>query len=163
MRPACAFLLLALAAPAAHALEPGQSAPALAAPRANGEPLRLEDLRGRVVYLDFWASWCPPCRQAMPEYEKLWRELEPQGFSVIGVNLDSERALALRALQQAAVSFPILFDPQATWPRQFDLPAMPSAYLIDRRGVVRHVHAGFRSADVPALRQRIHALLQETP
>lgn len=160
MRRAACLLLCLLAAPAA-ATGPGEAAPALVAPRADGTPLRLEDLRGRVVWLDFWASWCTPCRQAMPAYESLWRELAPRGFSVVGVNVDSERGAALRALARSPVSFPVVYDPQGRWPERFELPAMPSAYLIDRAGVVRHVHEGFRPGDVPALRQRILDLLQE--
>lgn len=162
-RAAGLLLLAALVTPAAARVTPGAPAPALAAPLASGELLKLDALRGRVVYLDFWASWCPPCRAAMPEYEKLWRELAPQGFSVIGVNLDTERAAALRALHRSAVSFPVVFDPEGRWPATFDLPAMPSAYLIDRAGVVRHVQEGFRRDELPALRERILELLQEQP
>jgi peroxiredoxin len=154
-------LCAALVALPAGAVAVGEPAPALVAPQADGEPMSLAALRGRVVYVDFWASWCGPCRQAMPAYEKLWKELGAQGLTVLGVNVDSEREPANRALKQAGTTFPVVFDPKGRWPESFGLPAMPTAYLIDRKGVVRYVHAGFRSGDVAGLRARIDALLRE--
>ena len=153
-------LAWALAAPAL-ALEVGQAAPALDVPGVDGAPIRLADLRGRVVYVDFWASWCPPCRAAIPEYEKLWRELAPRGLTVVGVNIDSEREAALRALKASAITFPIGLDPGGVWPERFRLPTMPTAYLIDRQGVVRYVQKGFSPDEVPQLKARIEAALKE--
>jgi thiol-disulfide isomerase/thioredoxin len=158
---ACAALAAAITTLPAGAVAVGDAAPALVAPQAGGESFSLAELRGRVVYVDFWASWCAPCRAAMPEYEKLWKELAPQGLTVVGVNVDSKRELALRAITQVGASFPVVFDPQGQWPKAFDLPAMPTAYLVDRKGVVRHIHAGFRAGDARDVRARIEALLQE--
>jgi len=152
---------LLLAAPAAQAVRVGEPAPPLAAQSADGQWQRLQDYRGQVVYVDFWASWCAPCRQAMPQYERWSRQWSARGLRVIGVNVDTERDAALRALKRNPVSFTVVFDPQGIWPERFGLPTMPSAYLIDRRGIVRHVHAGFRMQDLAALETLIEQMLQE--
>lgn len=154
-------LLAALAVSPACAVGVGEPAPALSARDFSGQDLGLAQLRGRVVYVDFWASWCPPCLQSLPRYESLWRELEPQGFTVVGVNLDREKTLALRALARTGASFPVLADPGGRWAAAFALPAMPSGYVIDRRGVVRHVQSGYRAGDESTLRKAIEAVLKE--
>lgn len=158
--PLWAALLFAASASAATV---GQPAPALAGTDAGGAAVKLADLRGRVVYLDFWASWCAPCLQALPHYQSLARELEPRGLTVIGVNLDRDRALADRALKRTGASFPVVFDPAGRWAQAFALPAMPTSYVIDRSGTIRHVQSGFRAGDEAAIRAAIEAALKETP
>lgn len=161
-----ALLLLAVAVlplPAALAAEAGAPAPLLVAPDAGGQPLSLQSLRGQVVYLDFWASWCAPCRVAMPHYDRWQRQWAAQGFTVLGVNVDSERRAAEQALKRTPVSFPVVYDPAGQWAQAFKLPTMPSAYLIDRQGRIHTVHAGFREKDLPALEAKIQTLLGEKP
>jgi thiol-disulfide isomerase/thioredoxin len=144
---------------AATAVEVGAAAPSLRAADAAGRELSLQSLRGQVVYVDFWASWCAPCRVAMPHYQRWQQQWAALGFTVLGVNVDSVRADAERALKRAPVSFPVLYDPQGQWAETFALPTMPTAYLIGRDGVIHYIHAGFREQDLPALEARILSLL----
>jgi thiol-disulfide isomerase/thioredoxin len=152
---AAAVLLAVPLAPTAFAVAPGALAPGLAAPRL-AEPssrLDLKDLRGNVVYVDFWASWCVPCRQSMPRLDELYRKYRDRGFRVVGVNKDVTQADALRFLHRVAVSFPLVADGDDAAARAFDVKAMPSGYLVDRKGIVRFVHRGFTaqtSAELPA-------------
>lgn len=157
-----ALLLVAWALPAA-AVEAGDRAPALEAPRlgAAGETVSLASLRGRVVYVDFWASWCVPCRVSMPALEALHRRLGARGFVVIGVNKDVAAADAERFLRRVPVSFPLAADPADAAARAFAVKAMPSGYLVDRRGVVRRVHRGFTEETAAELGREVEDLLEE--
>jgi thiol-disulfide isomerase/thioredoxin len=158
------YAVVALLVPfAAVPVAPGEPVPPLAAPLEDGTLLQIQDYRGQVVYLDFWASWCPPCRQAMPVLDRLHRQWQGQGFTVVGVNVDTRRGDALRMLERVPVSFPIVYDPQGEWAQTFALTGMPSGYLVDRKGVVRYVHAGYQSKDLPKLTEQIQAVLRETP
>ncbi len=163
-------VLGALAAPCgpAQAVGVGEAAPdfggsALEAPDDTPLP-RLAALRGRVVLLDFWASWCAPCRQSLPAYDRLHAALADRGFVLVTVNVDQHgqdgrrllQALRLDALARAAVR-----DGGGRLATLYGVQAMPSSYLIDRRGIVRAVHAGFRPGDMAALRQSIVQLLEE--
>lgn len=120
-------------------------------------------LHGRVVYLDFWASWCGPCAQAFPFLNALQMEFGERGLVVVGVNVDETPADALRFLQQIPAAFAVGADPAGTCPRAFGVEAMPSSYLIDRSGVIRYVHFGFRAGDAPDLRRRVDQLLRVLP
>jgi thiol-disulfide isomerase/thioredoxin len=150
-RRLCAAALALLLPFGAIALAPGEAPPPLQAPRLDGSTLALESLRGQVVYVDFWASWCAPCLQALPALDVLQRRYAEQGFTVVGVNVDTDRAAALRMLKRVAVGFTIVFDPQGRWPEAFALKAMPSGYLLDRDGVVRFVKAGYMAKDLPQI------------
>ncbi|MEF7615104.1 TlpA disulfide reductase family protein [Aquincola sp. MAHUQ-54] len=152
----------------ARAARIGEAAPDFerAALAAAGEPpsQRLAGLRGRVVLLDFWASWCAPCRQSLPVYEQLQSALADQGFVLVAVNVDrnvqdAQRLLATLRLE--ALARHAVHDADGRVATLYGVQAMPSSYLIDRRGVVRAVHAGFRPGDVAALRHSILQLLEE--
>jgi thiol-disulfide isomerase/thioredoxin len=158
-----AWAIAALVAAPAAAVGAGAQVQPMRAADPDSSVLSLEQFRGRVVYVDFWASWCAPCLQAMPEYEKLWQEYEPRGLTVLGVNVDSERVLALRALRRTGATFPVVLDPLGRWPAAFAAPAMPTAYVVGRTGLVRHVHAGFRPGDEAAIRAALEAALEEQP
>jgi thiol-disulfide isomerase/thioredoxin len=155
------LLVLALATPAA-ALEPGAVLPPLNAPAlGTAQPLALQSFRGRVLYVDFWASWCVPCRLSMPALDALHRKHGARGFSVVGVNKDNTPADAQRFLQRVPVGFALVDDRGDALARAFDVKAMPSGYLVDRRGVVRRVHRGFTAETAAALEREIEALLAE--
>ena len=153
---------LLLWAAAVPALEEGGRAPDFTAPRLDAPgSLSLAGYRGKVVLVDFWASWCAPCLVSLPLYEELRRELPAGEFAVLAVNLDREPAAARRFLEERGVGFPSVSDPEGRIPESFGLDTMPTSYLIDRSGRVRHVHEGFRRGDIADLRERVKALLAE--
>jgi peroxiredoxin len=154
--------LLTAALPAA-ALERGAPAPELAVARLEepAQTLSLRELRGQVVYVDFWASWCVPCRLSMPALDGLYRQHRSRGFTVLGVNKDTSVADAQRFLKRVPVSFALVHDAGDAAARAFDVKAMPSGYLVDRRGVVRHVHRGFTEETAASLAREIEILLKE--
>jgi thiol-disulfide isomerase/thioredoxin len=162
MRGLLAAVLL-LACHGALAVEAGGAAPALALPRLDdpAASLALASFRGKVVYVDFWASWCVPCRLSMPALEGFYRERRDQGFVVVGVNKDVSAEDARRFLGKVAVSFPLVADPGDAAARGFDVKAMPSGYLVDRKGIVRKVHRGFTGETAGELRGEIDALMKE--
>jgi thiol-disulfide isomerase/thioredoxin len=158
--PILVALLLGLAAGPALAIGEGDPAPQWSAPAlAGGAPVSLSAARGKVVYLDFWASWCAPCRTALPAIEELRQEFPAESFAVVAVNVDRDPEAARRFLARTPVGYPSASDPEGRIPARFGLETMPTSYLIDRDGVVRYVHRGFQRADVDALRARIAELV----
>jgi len=121
-------------------------------------PVRLSSLRGKIVLVDFWASWCAPCREAMPQYEKLYYQARRDGFEIVAVNLDEERDDAVKFLAVHPVTFPVALDPAGTVPQTFGVVGMPSSYLLDRDGIVRLRYQGFKARDLNALKEQIHKL-----
>ena len=117
----------------------------------------LTALKGQVVYLDFWASWCAPCLESFPFMNHLQQTLGPQGLTVIAVNVDRDRADAERFLRQHPAQFRVIFDPQGVLPQRFSVHGMPSSFVIDRSGVVQVRHEGFRLADQAALEQQVRS------
>ena len=161
VRAALFAAILAAAAPAAASLEAGERAPAFEAPalEPGAPPVTLAALRGRVVYVDFWASWCVPCRQSMPVLDALARRHGPRGFSVVGVNKDASATDAQRFLRRVPVGFALASDADDAVAKAFGVKAMPSGYLVDREGVVRRVHRGFDAATAATLEREIEELL----
>jgi thiol-disulfide isomerase/thioredoxin len=121
----------------------------------------LQELKGKVVYMDFWASWCPPCIKSFPFLNELEHQLKEQGLQVIGVNLDEKVADAQAFLASHPVDFSIVADPSKQCAKSFEVMAMPTSYLIDRKGNIRHIHRGFRSGETEELRALISQLLIE--
>jgi cytochrome c biogenesis protein CcmG/thiol:disulfide interchange protein DsbE len=149
--------------PAAHAVDVGQRLPAIpvAAPLEKGGPaVDLGAYRGKVLYVDFWASWCVPCRTSMPALESLYKKYGDKGFVVVGVNKDDRVTDARRFLEKYPASFPLASDADEKVVRAFAVPAMPSGYLIDRGGVVRRVHTGFTPEIAASLEREIQDLLK---
>jgi len=149
-----------LAAPVA-ALEQGDKAPDFSAPGVSGGTISLASYRGKVIYLDFWASWCGPCAQALPALDKLRQEFGADDFQVVAVNVDREPKLAQAFLKKRPVGYPSAIDPKGALPARFGVESMPTSFLIDRNGVVRHVQRGFRNGDVAPLREQIQELVAE--
>jgi len=153
--------LLVLASGDAFAIEPGQPAPGFKRPLLGGSTeISLSDYRGKVVYVDFWASWCPPCLSAMPALESLRGEFPKSDFQILAVNLDKKSKKALKTLGKQKVGYPSVADPGGRLPTSYGLETMPTSYLIDRRGIVRYVHEGFRSGDENKLRDEIRRLVE---
>jgi len=154
------------AAAGASGIASGQAALAVDLPiLSTREPstgrMSLAELRGKVVYLDFWASWCGPCRMSFPQLEQLREELAPQGFEVLAVSVDEFEADALEFLDEIPVSYPVVHDGEGVTPQAYGILGMPTGYLIDRKGVVRLVHQGFRKHDGAKLKAEIIELLGE--
>ncbi len=140
----------------------------LADPRLSLTPLEAArpviapaQLRGKVVYVDFWASWCVPCRASFPWLEGLHRKYGEQGLVVLGINKDQEPGDAGKFLARYPASFPLLRDPGDALAKGFAVRGMPSAYLIDRRGNIRHTHVGFRQETAAELERLLVELLKE--
>lgn len=145
----------------ALALDVGDRAAAFAAPALDGKgTVELSKFRGKIVYLDFWASWCAPCLTAIPEIEKMRGEFPSEHFQIVAVNLDQKTKKALRFLKKHPVGYPSASDPKGTLPGQYGVETMPTSYLIDREGVIRYVHRGFKRGDGSKLRHEIRALLK---
>jgi thiol-disulfide isomerase/thioredoxin len=138
-------------------------APPISLPDRNGAVITLQSLRGRVVLLDIWASWCPPCRAAFPAYDTLYRQYREKGFDVLAVNVDEKRSAAEGFLSGRDFQMRVLFDPKGTAPAGFNLRGMPTSYLLDRHGAIRFSHEGFTDKLVPQYRREIEQLLAETP
>ena len=122
-------------------------------------PFDLGSFRGRVVYLDFWASWCAPCRQSFPWMNHLQGELRDDGLVVIAVNVDRDHADAERFLREHPAQFRIVYDPDGVLPEKFGVRGMPTSFLFDRNGQVQSRHEGFLLREQDALAQQIRALV----
>jgi len=159
-----AFQLLLTASASAIGIDiTGNPAPQFDLPVFGAEQrhIALTSLRGKVVMLDFWASWCGPCRQSFPLYEQLRSELPAQDFTLLAINLDEVSAGPAAFLEEHPVSYTSLADPEGDVAKAFGLIGMPSAFLIDRDGIVRKRHTGFKPADIESLRSEIRDLITE--
>lgn len=140
----------------------GQPAPDFSLP-GRTEVLSLSHFKGQVVLLDFWASWCSPCAQSFPWLESLQQKYQEQGFTVLGVCVDKDRKKADAFLARHKVSFPVVFDPKGQAAAAYALPGMPSSYIVDRAGVLRRSHTGFRPEECAELEAFVRGLLAEAP
>jgi thiol-disulfide isomerase/thioredoxin len=157
-------LLLLAASAAAHAAGDtvvGNPAPAFDLPvlGADSRHMAIESLRGKVVLLDFWASWCGPCRESFPLYEKLRGELPDKDFTLLAINLDETADAPAAFLHEHPVSYASLADPGGDVAKKFGLIGMPTSFVIDRDGVVRIRHTGFKPQDIEKLRGEIRELI----
>jgi peroxiredoxin len=153
---------LTLGLPAAHAaIAPSNPAPDFTLRSLDGPNLRLQEQRGKVVLLNFWATWCSPCREEMPQLNKLYEKYRPSGFTLLGVNVDEDSRNTAGIASQMGVKFPVLLDSDKRVAKLYDLSAMPTTVLIDRDGRVRFLHRGYRSGTESEYDQQIRVLLKE--
>jgi peroxiredoxin len=136
-------------------------APDFALKSTRGENLRLSEHRGEVVLLNFWASWCGPCRQEMPILNTLHQRYNKLGFSVIGVNVDKDSSLADKLLKDIPVTFPVLLDDTGAVSNSYTVSAMPTSVLIDRDGNMRFLHKGYKPGYEQEYENEIKELLRE--
>lgn len=154
------FSILAATSLAASGME-GQVAPDFVLKSTSGENLRLSEYRGDVVMINFWATWCGPCRQEMPLLDELYRRYHRVGFHLLGVNIDDDTTRALRMVEELDLHFPVVFDTRKEVSRLYNVEAMPATILVDREGNIRHVHHGYKSGYEDKYLDQIRALLRE--
>jgi thiol-disulfide isomerase/thioredoxin len=152
---------VALGARPSTATAPPDVAPDITLTGLNGKALRIADLKGQVVLLDFWASWCVPCRRSFPAVDLLSRELGPKGVTTVAVNVDEVQRNAFTFLEKYPHTMTIAFDPAGTVAEAFHLQAMPSSLLIDRAGRVRFTHQGYTEKTISQFRTEALQLLAE--
>lgn len=152
--------VFAVTALASSGLE-GQVAPDFALKSSTGENLRLSEYRGNVVMINFWATWCGPCRQEMPLLDELYTRYKRVGFSLLGVNIDDDSRRAMQMIEDLGVSFPVLFDARKEVSKLYEVEAMPVTVLIDREGNVRYVHHGYKPGYEDKYLDQVRSLLRE--
>lgn len=149
---------LTLSALSGHAIEVGQTAPAFELP-ASQHTVKLTDFKGQVVYLDFWASWCGPCKQSFPWMNDMHARYQDKGLRVLGINLDQKTEEAKSFLKETPAYFDIAFDAAGKTPRDYSIKGMPTSMLIGPDGKVLMVHAGFKPEQRKELEQKIKQAL----
>lgn len=153
-------LVLGWQANLAWAVSLDQVAPDFTLRSLSGENLRLQEYRGKVVLINFWASWCGPCRQEMPILDRIHKRYEPAGFTVLGVNVEGEQDKARKIADRLDVSFPLLFDVGQQVSEDYALKSMPYTVLVDRDGQIRFIHHGYKPGDENKYIDRLRTLLR---
>jgi peroxiredoxin len=138
-----------------------QPAPAFTLPARGGSTIDLSQFKGQVVMINFWASWCGPCRQEMPLLESMYKKYKPLGFTLLGVNVEPEQKDAESFLRQTPVSFPVLFDAKSKVSGLYNVQGMPTTIFIDRKGNVRLVHQSYKPGDENLYLDQIRTLIRE--
>lgn len=136
-------------------------APPFMLPSRAGDNVSLDKLKGQVVMINFWASWCGPCRTEMPLLEQMYKRYSPLGFTLLGVNVEADTKDAEKWLAATPVTFPVLFDKESKVSKMYDVSAMPSTVFIDRKGNMRYLHRGYKNGDESEYLNQIRALLKE--
>jgi len=162
MRAVAACLAIAFLCPSpVGATKLGDRAHDFSLPSLDGKTIRLSELKGAVVVVDFWASWCGPCKKELPALDRLASKYSGKVY-VLAVNIDKERKKADAFLAQAKVSnaTTVLLDPDGKVAAAYDVPTMPSSYVVDSHGIIKHVQAGFKSGDEEAIEDKIRELMK---
>jgi len=169
MTPTASFLIkrgllaavLALATSSAlPVVAPTTPAPDFTLRAMDGPNMRLQEQRGRVVMINFWATWCGPCRQEMPHLNRLYEKYRASGFVLLGVNVDDDTRNAAEVAAKLGVKFPVLWDTDKKVSRLYDLATMPSTVLIDRDGKVRYVHRGYLNGYEDTYEKQVREMLK---
>ncbi len=155
-----AGMALALASGSLSAVAPASLAPDFSLRSMAGPNMRLQEQRGQVVMINFWATWCGPCRQEMPHLSKLYEKYRASGFVLLGVNVDDDARNAADVAAKLGIKFPVLLDTDKKVSKQYDLVTMPSTVLIDRDGKVRHVHRGYQNGLEETYEKQLRELLK---
>jgi len=146
------------------AAEMGEKMPDCSLIQVNdAQHFKLQRTPDKVLYVDFWASWCPPCAQSFPFMNDLNRDFKSKGLQVIAINMDQSLEDTKTFLSKYPANFTVMTDIDEQCTKRFDLKAMPSSYLVDRNGVIRYTHLGFRTDDTQVIRTLIEQLIAEPP
>ena len=154
-------LLVAVAGSTCAAIAPQAAAPDFTLKALDGRNLRLAEQRGQVVLVNFWASWCGPCKQEMPQLNKLYDKYRSAGFVMFGINVDENPQQAAGTAARLGVRFPVLFDADKAVTRLYDVNSMTATVLIDRDGRVRYLHRGYKEGLEEAYDRQIRELVKE--
>jgi peroxiredoxin len=144
-------------------IRPGRAVAAtdFTVPGLTGQPLRLRDFKGKVVFLNFWATWCPPCKEEMPSMERLYRRHRDKGFTILAVSIDTGSAAPVAAfVKRFGLTFPIGLDPKFAVANQYTLRGLPTTFVIDKTGNVAGIAVGPRDFDSRAAHSVVEALLK---
>ena len=125
----------------------------------RAEQFDINDYQGRVVYLDFWASWCSPCRQSFPFLNEMHTEYDDKGLSIVSVNIDYKKADAEKFLSETPALFKVIYDPESELASEYDVRAMPTSFVFDRNGKLLGSHTGFKVEDIDELRASLVGLI----
>lgn len=139
----------------------GELSPDFTLKSKDGGNIKLSEQRGNIVLVNFWASWCGPCREELPAFEELYQEYQDMGVEILAVNVDDEAEKADVLLQDIEVSFPVLYDTSGEVSELYDVSAMPTTVLVDRDGNVRLLHPGYRKGDEKKYEKAIKMLMRE--
>jgi thiol-disulfide isomerase/thioredoxin len=156
---AAAALIVTL--PASGGSSVSGPAPQFSEPSRGGATISLAQYKGQVVMLNFWASWCGPCRQEMPLLENIYKKYNKLGFTLIGVNVEPDSKAADAWLQQTPVSFPVIYDKASEVSKMYNVAGMPSTVIIDRKGNIRVLHQGYKPGDENGYLDSIRTLVRE--
>lgn len=148
-------------AAASTPLAAGAPAPTFQLGSADGKAVDLAGLKGKVVMINFWASWCGPCRKEMPILEQLNRQYRNKGLTLIGVNVEPDSQAAMDWLKATPVSFPILFDTESKVSKLYQVAGMPNTVILDRKGTVRYIHRGYQAGAENEYLDQIRQLIRE--
>ena len=160
LRLASCAAFAVLAGTASSAIAPQAAAPDFTLHAMGGSNLRLKEQRGRVVMVNFWATWCAPCRQEMPHLNRLYEKYRGAGFVLLGVNVDDDTSKAAEVAAKLGVTFPVLLDTEKSVSKLYDVSTMPSTMIIDRDGKVRYVHRGYLAGYEESYEKQIRELLK---
>jgi peroxiredoxin len=160
LRIVASVAFVVVAGSASSAIAPTTPAPDFSLHAMSGPNMRLKDQRGRVVMVNFWATWCAPCQQEMPQLNRLYQKYRSSGFVLLGVNVDDDSSKAADLATKLGITFPVLLDADKTVSKLYDVSTMPSTMLIDRDGKVRYVHRGYLAGYEDAYATQIRELLK---
>ena len=136
-------------------------APAFSLNAVGGQKVSLSQYKGQVVMINFWATWCGPCRQEMPLLDAMYKKYKKMGFTLIGVNVEPDSKAAEAFLKTMPVTFPVAFDPDSSISKLYSVQGMPSSIIIDRKGNARVIHRGYRPGDENVYLDHIRKLIKE--
>lgn len=156
------WCLMLLTVTSVFAADLNAPAPRFTLKDSRQQPVSLADLKGKVVFVNFWAGWCAPCQTELPELNRLAEEFKSQKVKVLAINVDKDRASAQKLLKKLGLASPrfvVLWDSQSKVVEKYDIEGMPSSFILDAKGVVRYSHLGFQSDDPALWRTEIRSLL----